>query len=167
MLDATQPDGLHNYWKSEFLPSVSNDVLASFCEQAAQIASPFSQAILFQLGGAVADHPAEAAAFANRDAAHIFFAAGCWRPGDQRAGSHKEWARAAWDAIRPYSTGGNYVNVQTADEDDLRMKEAYRDHLDRLAIVKTTYDPDNLFRVNRNISPATPSPGGLQALENT
>jgi FAD/FMN-containing dehydrogenase len=56
--------------------------------------------------------------------------------------------------MRQYSTGGNYINVQTADEDDSRMHEAYRDEFDRLANVKAAYDPDNLFRVNRNIAPA-------------
>ncbi len=45
------------------------------------------------------------------------------------------------------------MNAQTADEDESRMKEAYRDNLDRLRSVKAAYDPDNLFRVNRNISP--------------
>ncbi|MCA1695116.1 MAG: BBE domain-containing protein [Actinobacteria bacterium] len=50
-------------------------------------------------------------------------------------------------------TGSNYVNWQTADEDDSRVQEAYGDNLDRLANVKAAYDPDNLFRLNRNIRP--------------
>ncbi len=154
MLDATQPDGMHNYWKSEFLPRASTDVLHTIREHAVRITSPLSQAVLFQLGGAVAEYPADATAFANRDAAHIFFAAGCWLPQRGDAVTHVAWARSAWEAIRPHSTGGNYVNVQTADEDDVRMREAYRENLDRLVAVKAAYDPDNLFRVNRNISPA-------------
>jgi hypothetical protein len=47
-----------------------------------------------------------------------------------------------------------YINVQTSDEDDRRLGEAYRDNLTHLAEVKASYDPDNLFRVNRNIAPA-------------
>ena len=92
--------------------------------------------------------------FGNRDADAIFAAAGCWNPSVPEYEHEGAWARSAWEALRPYSTGGNYINVQTADDDDTRLREAYRDSLDRLAKVKATYDADNLFRVNRNIAPA-------------
>lgn len=64
------------------------------------------------------------------------------------------WARSAWQALKRFSTGGNYINFQTADEDSQRVAEMYRTNLERLARIKAKYDPDNLFRVNRNISPA-------------
>ncbi len=121
---------------------------------ATEMASPMSQAVLFQLGGALADQDPNATAFGNRDAAHIFIVAGTWAPGAADGPQHRAWAGAAWEAMRPYSTGGNYINVQTADEDESRLREAYGQHLDRLERVKAPYDPDNLFRVNRNISPA-------------
>jgi FAD/FMN-containing dehydrogenase len=68
--------------------------------------------------------------------------------------ANKDWVRAAWQAMKKYSTGGNYINFQTADETDDRTSESYRGNLTRLAEVKARYDPENLFRVNRNISPA-------------
>ncbi|MGH2720569.1 MAG: FAD-binding oxidoreductase [Actinomycetota bacterium] len=154
LLDATQPKGMHQYWKSEFLGRLPLGLLHAMRVQAAEIASPMSQALLFQLGGALADRDPGATAFGNRDAAHIFFAAGAWRPDAPHPERHRAWARSAWEAIRPYSTGGNYVNLQTVDEDDTRTRAAYRDNLGRLARVKAAYDPDNLFRVNRNIAPA-------------
>jgi hypothetical protein len=55
LLDATQPKGLHNYWKSEFLPGLSDELLETYRQQGASIASPLSQAIIFQLSGALAD----------------------------------------------------------------------------------------------------------------
>ena len=51
--------------------------------------------------------------------------------------------------------GGAYVNFMMDDEGDERIRATYRDHYDRLAAVKAVYDPDNLFRVNQNIRPAT------------
>ncbi len=54
---------------------------------------------------------------------------------------------------RPLSTGRNYVNFQTEDEADERTAESYRNNYERLATIKATYDPTNLFRVNRNIQP--------------
>jgi FAD/FMN-containing dehydrogenase len=41
------------------------------------------------------------------------------------------------------------------DEGQERVRASYRGHYDRLAAVKAVYDPDNLFRVNQNIRPAT------------
>jgi FAD/FMN-containing dehydrogenase len=76
----------------------------------------------------------------------------------------REWARTAWEAIQPYSTGGNYINVQTTDDDDRRLRQAYGTNIDRLAQVKSIYDPDNLFRVNRNIRPVT-SPGATLLMD--
>lgn len=67
------------------------------------------------------------------------------------SGTNREWVRNAWQALKRYSTGGNYVNFQTADEADERTVESYRGNYARLAEVKAKYDPSNLFRVNRNI----------------
>jgi FAD/FMN-containing dehydrogenase len=64
------------------------------------------------------------------------------------------WVRKSWEQIRPFSTGGNYVNFQLADDDTARTADAYGNNYQRLQRVKADYDPDNLFRVNRNIPPA-------------
>jgi FAD/FMN-containing dehydrogenase len=154
MFDATQPKGMHQYWKSEFITDLHDELLQTYRRQATQITSPMSQAIIFQLAGGIADQDASATSFASRDVAYVFFAAGCWPPNAADAEKHRAWARSAWEAVRPYSTGGNYINVQTADEGETRLREAYGENLGRLAQVKAVYDPGNLFRVNRNIAPA-------------
>jgi FAD/FMN-containing dehydrogenase len=154
IVDASWPKGMHHYWKSEFLPRLSNELLDTYRQHAAEITSPASQAILFQLGGAAADQDSAATSFGNRDAAYVFFGAACWAPDAPDPERHVAWARSGSEAIRPYSTGGSYINVQTEDEGESRIRDAYQDNLDRLAKVKDVYDPDNLFRVNRNITPA-------------
>ena len=53
----------------------------------------------------------------------------------------------------PFASGGVYVNFLTAYEGE-RVRSAYGPNYDRLAQVKRTYDPDNLFRTNQNIQPA-------------
>ncbi len=147
------PKGMHNYSKSEFLARLDGGMIEALQQQAELITSPLSLQ-LFQLGGALRDQELGATSFANRDAAYNFVAAGSWSPESADAETHLAWVRSAWEAIRPYSTGGNYINVQTADEDDSRIREAYRQNLERLKQVKAAYDPDNFFRVNRNIQPA-------------
>jgi hypothetical protein len=55
--------------------------------------------------------------------------------------------------IRPFSTGANYVNFQLAQDDRTRTA-ACGNNYRRLQRAKATYDPDDRFRINRNIPPA-------------
>ena len=41
------------------------------------------------------------------------------------------------------------------EEGEDRIRASYRGNFDRLAAIKTKYDPDNFFRMNQNIRPAT------------
>jgi FAD/FMN-containing dehydrogenase len=152
--DGGQADGLHQYWKSEFLPSLQGGLLDTFRKQAAEITAPMCQLWLVQLGGAVADVGNEATPFGNRDAEYICMISSASPPDAPDGPRRREWARTAWEAIHHYSSGGNYINMQTIDDGDRRVQQAYGANLDRLAHVKSVYDPDNLFRVNRNIRPA-------------
>jgi FAD/FMN-containing dehydrogenase len=56
--------------------------------------------------------------------------------------------------VGPFSTGRSYINFQTADEDEQRIRAAYGANFERLTKAKKAYDPDNAFRTNRNITPS-------------
>jgi FAD/FMN-containing dehydrogenase len=151
MLDATQPKGMNYYWKSEFLPRLSDDLLAAYNAQFVEQKAPANQIVLFQVDGALNEHAEDDGAVGNRDAAFACVIQSMWSPDSTAGDANREWVRTAWQQIRPFSTGGNYVNFQTADEADERTRESYRDNYRRLAEVKASYDPANLFHVNRNI----------------
>jgi hypothetical protein len=154
MLDATQPKGANYYWKTEFIPEVSDGYLESVRANGSEIESPMSQVITFHIAGAVNEHDEDDGAVGNRDAAFVVGAAGAWPAADPNGESYQRWARSSWERIRPFSTGGNYINFQTTDDDAARIEDSYRGNYDRLRRVKAEYDPDNLFRVNRNLAPA-------------
>ena len=154
MLDATQPKGMHYYWKSEFLPGLYDEFLDVYRAQFAGMTAPANQIVLFHLDGALQEHDEDDGAVGNRDAAFACVIQSMSAPDSGTTAANREWTRAAWQALQRFSTGGNYVNFQTADESPQRVADSYRSNLDRLARVKATYDPDNLFRINRNITPA-------------
>jgi FAD/FMN-containing dehydrogenase len=153
MLNAMEPKWLHRYWKAEFFPGLSSEFLDAFRNSAQRVTSPLSQSVIFHLAGALNDHEDDDGAVGNRDAHYIGGFNATWPPGAP-ADPHMAWARDGWERIRPFSTGGNYVNFQLAEDDAARTAAAYGANYQRLQRVKATYDPGNLFRVNRNIPPA-------------
>jgi FAD/FMN-containing dehydrogenase len=154
MLNALEPKWLHRYWKAEFLPGLSSEFLDAFRSSALQVTSPLSQSVIFHVAGALNDRADDDGAVGNRDAQYLGGFNATWPPGAP-ADPHVAWARTSWERIRPFSTGGNYVNFQLADDDPARTAAAYGSNYQRLRQVKADYDPHNLFRVNRNIPPAT------------
>ena len=151
LLDATMPKGNHYYWKSEFVPGLSDELIETYHAQFADQKAPANQIVLFQVDGALNEHAEDDGTMGNRDAGFACVIQSMWTPDSSAADENMEWVRKAWAAIKPYSTGGNYVNFQTDDEPEERTAESYRDNLGRLREVKERYDPTNLFRVNRNI----------------
>ena len=153
LVDALEPRGFARYWKSEYLPGLTADFLEAFRESALALTSPMSQSLIFQLGGALRDREYDDGAVGNRDAEYTSGFNATWLP-NASAEEHVAWARQGWESIRPFSTGGNYVNFQLAEDDVSRTAAAYGKNYTRLERLKAKYDPANVFRVNRNISPA-------------
>jgi FAD/FMN-containing dehydrogenase len=153
LLDATQPKGMHYYWKSEFIPGLSAELLDTYGAQFVDLKAPANQIVLFPVAGFLNERDEDDGAMGNRDAAFAYVVQAMWSPDSPAADANREWVRASWQALKSFSTGGNYVNFQTQDETDERTVESYRSNYDRLAAIKAEYDPTNLFRVNRNIRP--------------
>ena len=63
----------------------------------------------------------------------------------------------------PFNQGGGYVNFMMDDEQEGRLEATYGENYKRLAAIKATYDPNNLFRVNQNIAPAPAAAPGRTA----
>lgn len=154
LLDATQPKGRRYYWKSEYLPDLKPDLLAKTISHAKAIPSPHSAILLFPLDGALNRLAEDCSAVGNRDAAWVLNIAASWEKSEDDR-TNVEWARAAWQDIRSFSTGGTYVNFLTEEEGDERIHAAYGDNYERLIEVKTKWDAKNLFRMNKNIVPVT------------
>lgn len=153
LLDATQPKGRRYYWKSEYLAGVEPALAEKAIDHAARIASPWSAVILFQIGGALNDLGMDHSAVGNRDARYVLNIAGSWEKAADDA-TNIAWARAAWQEMKAFSTGGTYINFLTEDDGSERTRAALGGNLARLADIKAKWDPNNMFRTNRNIRPS-------------
>lgn len=152
LLDATQPTGRRYYWKSEYLPRIEPALCEKAVQQAMKIVSPHSAVILFHIGGALNRFNDDHSPVGNRDARFVLNIAGSWDRAEDDV-RNIAWARDAWDDLKPFSTGGTYVNFLTEDESAERIQTALGKGVRRLAEVKSRWDPGNIFRTNRNIQP--------------
>jgi hypothetical protein len=153
LLDATQPKGRRYYWKSEYLPRIESALCDKLIEHGARIRSPYSALILFQMEGALNRLEPGHSPVGNRDARYLLNITAAWEQPEDDAPSI-EWARQAWNDLKEFSTGGTYINFLTEDEGAERTRAALGTALPRLAAIKSKWDPENVFRTNRNIKPA-------------
>jgi FAD/FMN-containing dehydrogenase len=152
LLDATQPKGRRYYWKSDYLPRIEPALNRTFIEQAAGIPSPNSAMALFQLDGALNRLSAEHSPVGNRDARYVFNIMASWDQALEDK-ANVEWVREAWADLSQFSTGGTYINFLSEGEGPERIEAALGKAMGRLAEVKAKWDPENVFRTNRNIKP--------------
>jgi FAD/FMN-containing dehydrogenase len=105
------------------------------------------------LGGAISRVPADATAYAHR-ASKIMVNVAAFYDGDADKPIREAWV-AEFSAALNQGDSGAYVNF-VGDEGEARVRAAYPGATwDRLARIKAEYDPDNLFRLNQNIPPAS------------
>jgi len=152
LLDATQPKGRRYYWKSEYLPGITPALCDKVIANAAKIPSPHSAIILFQIEGALNKLPNDHSPVGNRDARFVLNIGGSWEGAGNDA-ANMAWARDTWTDLKTFSTGGNYINFLTEDESPERVAAALGGGVGRLAEIKKRWDPENVFRTNRNIKP--------------
>jgi FAD/FMN-containing dehydrogenase len=104
------------------------------------------------LGGAMRRVPADATAFAHREA-RIMVNLAAFYNGPEDKIVRQAWVTSFAEALQQGDSGA-YVNF-LGDEGTARVRDAYPGATwERLAAIKRHYDPTNLFRLNQNIPPA-------------
>jgi hypothetical protein len=152
-LDDTEPAGRHYHWRTEFLAGLEDGLLDLLRELFADCPVPEADLGVLHLDGALNERPGDDGAVGNRDARYVVGVKGMWSPGEPEEERFRRWVRDAGERLRPFSTGATYVNFQTADEGADRVRATYGANYGRLVEAKRRWDPDNLFRANRNIAP--------------
>ncbi len=144
--------GARNYWKSHNFSTLADGLFDATMDAITELPSPQCEIFFGGIGGAASRVAPDATAYAHRETQFAMNVHGRWEQPEDDARCVR-WAREFFEASQPFALGSVYVNFLTADESD-RVRAAYGPNYDRLAKVKATYDPDNLFRVNQNIRPS-------------
>jgi len=106
------------------------------------------------LGGAAARVPADATAFAHRQSRVMINAQAIYDRARSERAEHAAWARGLAATLHD-GDPGVYAGFLD-DEGEERVRAAYPGATwERLAAVKAIVDPDNVFRLNQNITPGT------------
>jgi FAD/FMN-containing dehydrogenase len=152
MFDELFPAGLQWYWRGDFFDRVSDDAIGIHLEYGSSIPTMRSTMHLYPIDRAPQRAGNADTAWSYRDAVWSGVIAGV-DPDPANRDAIREWSTGYWEALHPHSMGGAYVNFMM-DEGQERVRATYRENYDRLAQVKAKYDPDNVFHLNQNITPA-------------
>jgi len=155
MFDPIYPPGDQWYWKADFVNELPDEAIARHVAFGAEMPTWKCTMHLYPVDGAAGRVGRDATAWNYRGAKWGEVIVGV-SPDPADNARTIPWVREYWSALHPYSAGGAYVNMMmdAADEGPDRVRASYGANYDRLAALKATYDPTNLFRVNQNIKPA-------------
>ena len=146
------PSGRLHYWKSGWLRDLSDGAIETLMQFIPQMPSSASGVSLQQMHGVASRIAPSATAFPHRAEQYDFLILSQW-PDATDSDRNIEWTRALFQAMQPHLEESVYVN-NLGDEGPGRVKAAYAQNYPRLAALKRTLDPDNLFRANQNIDPS-------------
>ncbi len=160
IFNESAPWGIRGYEKSLYTDELSDDVIRVITTQLGNKQSPLSFIPTFDLGGQtggaygrVAD---DETAFGGSRSARYLVNITSIAADNATYEADREWVRTMWESLKPYSSNsGGYVNFMNEYQED-RVRSAYgAAKYDRLSAIKARYDPDNIFRLNANIKPAS------------
>jgi FAD/FMN-containing dehydrogenase len=147
--DATFHHGIRSYAKNgmvrEMTPALVKDLIDAYV--------PDTRLAFFThtAGGAVKRVGELDTAFPHRKAETMLIVAGVWT--DPAEDEEAISLARNWFGQLAAHTGGYYDNIEFEGDD--RAAGNYGPAYQRLARIKGRYDPDNLFRLNSNITPLT------------
>jgi FAD/FMN-containing dehydrogenase len=151
--DGLYPPGDQWYWRADFVKEIPDEAVEMHARYGSEMPTMKSTMHMYPVDGAAHDVGPTETAWSYRDAQWGSVFAGV-DPDPTNRDAIRQWSIDYFEALHPYSAGGAYVNMMM-DEGQDRVRASYRENYARLAKIKAKYDPDNTFRINQNIEPAS------------
>jgi FAD/FMN-containing dehydrogenase len=151
--DADYPAGHRYYWKSSRAMALTDELVDVLVRHLRAAPSAHSTIDIWLHGGAVAAADAEATAYGRRDIPYLISPEANWEHAEDDD-ANIAWTRRLLADVEPHAVGGAYLNFPgLLEEGESLVRRSLGDTYARLAALKATYDPDNLFRRNHNVRP--------------
>ncbi len=155
LFDEADAWGLCCYDKGAYLADLSDPVIEVITGHVPRKTSPMSELLFYRLDGAYSRVGEEQTAFSGgRSPRYAAFIMGL-TPDTGSLAAERRWVRDLWDALRPHAIDGGdaYINSMSEYSGEGVRGSYGRAKYERLAAIKTEYDPGNVFRLNANIPP--------------
>jgi FAD/FMN-containing dehydrogenase len=149
--DAGFPPRRLHYWKAGLLTRLGSDAIGLLMDCTRRMPSTMSGIGLQHVHGAASRVRADETAFPHRYTFWDVPILAQWQDPSESE-TNIAWARETFRQLEPLADEGVYVNNLGTEGTD-RVKAAYGANFDRLAALKTRYDPTNFFRLNQNVPP--------------
>ncbi|WP_205873662.1 FAD-binding oxidoreductase [Mycobacterium camsae] len=150
--DGLYPRGLQWYWRGDFFRKIDDGAVQAHARFVEELPTMHSAMHLYPIDGAVHRVGQTETAWAYRDVNFSQVIVGV-DPDPANGPALRQFTADYWEATRPSSAGGAYVNFLMEEGQD-RVRATYGPNYRRLTEIKAEYDPDNTFRINQNIIPA-------------
>lgn len=159
MLDKAAPYGRNVHTRGGYFAELTDEIIDITTSRAAKAPEPTApgpssvQNIWF-MGGAISEDFDEDSVSFSRENTDIFWeCVGQW-DGHERGQEFVDWVNGVGDALQPLMLGNGYCNL-TTDRGTEWLSRLYGKPAkwERLRELKTKWDPQNLFRFNKNIKP--------------
>jgi FAD/FMN-containing dehydrogenase len=154
LFDAGYPRQALNYWKSNFLTSLSDEAIDLMIASFEACPAPMSALFLEHFHGAATRVDPTATAFPHRSVGYNLLVAGQWMD-PAASDASVAWTRETYTALSRHFASGRYANYLNTEEvgDQGAVAAAFGANWNRLRDVKRRYDPGNVFHFNQNIRP--------------
>jgi FAD/FMN-containing dehydrogenase len=155
--DTAMPKGVRAYWRNAWFADMGDRLIDAIAEGCGAQEAVGTAVDLHHMGGAFGRVAEDATAFPDRSAMYWLNIYGFWRDAGDDA-RNVAWVKGFSHAVAPHAMATRYVNF-LGHEEGGGLGKALAVYgpakLERLRAVKRRYDPENLFRINHNIPPAT------------
>ncbi len=147
--DQADPRARSTYMKNGYIPELSPALVNTALDGLEPDPDRRSGFVVQHAGGRISEIPADATAFPHRTATGNMMALAGFAPTADVA-RHKQYIREYWSRLQPFSQGF-YTSIP-GDETATAFNSNFGGNYPRLREIKKRYDPDNLFRLNANIT---------------